>query len=53
MSFKKEVFNKKFMLNFGKNDEKLYKYFSTKKHKSDYIRELIEADMKESKKRKR
>lgn len=34
-----------FLLNFGKQDKDVYKHLKQKKHKSEYIRDLIRADM--------
>ena len=38
-----------FLVNFGKADKDVYKYLESKRHKSEYIRDLIKADMEANK----
>lgn len=35
-----------FLLNFGKEDKEIYRHLQNKRHKSEYIRDLIAQDMK-------
>lgn len=34
-----------FLVSFGKEDKEIYKHLKSKRHKSEYIKDLIKADM--------
>ena len=38
-----------FLVNFGKGDKEVFKHLQSQRHKSEYIRDLIKADMEAKK----